>query len=94
MILFFRDDDVAKRKKNEAEFKSSERPSHRCANFDTVKHNKDFIISFRIQTPNTARRIAIRNGKHPTGPYLDPKPHDHRGVGSKKTKKKFVLLID
>lgn len=74
------DDDVAERKKKEAEFKSSQRPSHRGCNFDTEKPNKDFIISFRIQTPNTARRIAIRNGKHPTGPYLDPKPHDYRGL--------------
>ncbi|CAI9727763.1 Hypothetical predicted protein [Octopus vulgaris] len=47
---------------------------------ESSENNSNFVLRFKILRPNTARKLAVRFGKLPTGCYTNPKPHDHRDL--------------
>ena len=44
------------------------------------KKDQNFETRFHIMDPFEARADFVTNGMDPAGRYLNPKPHDHRGV--------------
>ena len=44
---------------------------------------KKLVTLFHIDRPFTAKKKFVREGMYSAGEYNNPKPHDHRGVGTR-----------
>lgn len=57
-------------------------PSMREAIFGAEEKEKQIIVPPRVLRPWEAQILFVQEGMLPKDRYTNPKPHDHRGVGS------------
>lgn len=67
---------MLKRSKTEIKITASARE----AIFGAEEKEKQIVVSPRVLRPWEAKILFVKEGALPKGSYVNPKPHDHRGV--------------